>query len=196
MTDMLRALLQLTFRDSATAARRVIELDLPLAFLIQLGVAIALIDVVLGSIALAVTGVPEGGPLPLTLIAPFALAVQQVLFFFIGAGLIWWVGQSLGGTGHLEGAVAITVWVMAIGMLVQGVATLMTLTAALGGLVIFAGFIWQIWLLAQGIRALHGFPSTGLVILGICLVGFGMAILLTLVFAMFGLLPMPPEAAQ
>ncbi|MEM9010716.1 MAG: YIP1 family protein [Pseudomonadota bacterium] len=186
MSASAKSLVMLCFRDPAEAARQVLDLGLPMGIALQIGIAAALIEAVTVAVLLEFSG----GVSPEIMSAtpqPFALAAIQIGVMVGSIIATWLVGRALGGTGDLLGSATIVTAVYALYVLgrVAGV-FVSALIPPLSVLLVLGVVLWIVWVFAHGVRVLHGFHSTGLVVLGIVLSASALLVALSLVLVMLG----------
>ena len=123
------------------------------------------------------------GPFAMT---PLSLGVIQAVLLIIMIYATFWIGKAFGGTGSLEETMLLVVWLQFILVCLQVAQTLaMIVLPPFADLIGIGALILFFWLLVNFIAVLHGFSSLGLVFAGIILsfigIGFGLALILTLI---------------
>ena len=184
MWDKLRQTFLDSFFRPRDAAANLLALNIPLdVWLPAAGLASA-IGAIFGVLLLAALRSAFPGELPTDGgSSPLVSALLQFASIYIFAGLAYSIGRTLGGRGSFGDAVAISVW-MALVQLVLEVAVIVAFAVLLPlapiVLLVVAG--WSMYILAAFIAVLHGFENLGKVIL--CLVGILLA--LTIVLLVIG----------
>ncbi len=179
----LRELVLESVQSPRTAARRVIDLDLPRTAIWSLLALAAALNAILATVSQAIF--PPTIPLPTLMTAPLSL------FFVLAGGLVVmvhalvWAGRAMGGETTLEHMGSAIAWLQMLRVLAQAVVLVLSfIHPALGGLFALAVMIWGIWMLINFVTealsfasAFQGFGVLVAVTLGLVL---GLTLLLTL----------------
>ena len=118
--------------------------------------------------------------------SPISLGIIQGVLLIVMIYATYWIGRAFGGSGSLEETMLLVTWLQFILVCVQVAQTLaMVVMPPFAGLIGVAALFIFFWLLVNFIAVLHGFSSLGLVFAGIILsfigIGFGLALILTLI---------------
>ena len=145
-------------------------------------------SLMMGEIVALVTVLPADGPMTGPFVqSPMALGLIQAAFLFLMIHAIYHVGRFFGGTGSLEEAALLVIWLQFIFICVQVIQiAAMLLLPPLAGIITILAVGLFFWLLVNFIAVLHGFTSLGLVFVVTLLSAFGMLIFLSLVLASLG----------
>lgn len=182
MTGLLNLVI-LTLRDpaggfAALRARRVQESEAWAMLLLA-----AALSGILGWFGTQVA--PEGpvGPLGLLASHPLGMAAVQIGTAALFAVLLARVGQMFGGRGSFADALLATAWLELVMLVVQVPQLLLAMVQpTLAGIVGLLTFVLYLYLAVQLTRAVHGFRSPVLVLIGIfgtvIAVGIGGSILM------------------
>lgn len=199
MTHPLLALARQSVTDPRGAARAILARDLPPPVLVDALALIAVLGGIVGTLfTMLVLSVPAPPEIDADDIAraresmagPFRQAVVQAGGMVIVAAAIWLLGRAFGGTGHLRGAVAITVWLSALALAIQvGLILLVMLMPPLGVLALIAAAILNFWLLTNFVAELHGFASAWSVFFAIVGLAFALALVLAILAPIAGAPP-------
>ena len=172
MTLPLRALLRLTFHEPRAAAAQLTLHTPPRPVLIEAAVLVSALSVILAWVVEAVApgAQPEGEAL--MGLSPLLLAVIQFFSIMLTALLIHGIGQAFGGRGSLDQALAVTVWLQAVMLVVQLAAGLIGLVAPpIGAALTLGSYFWFFYLMVQFVTVLHAFRSAWMVAGGVLLAG-------------------------
>lgn len=172
------------------AARRLLGFDIGWTPLAQLAVAVTCIGMVLGFLAVRLSG---GGVDPMSaavLEAPLLGALTQLGVLGLIVLLTVRVGRALGGTGGYWGAVVLVLWLNVMTLLVQILQLgLLIVAPPLAGVLSIATLLWLLWAYANFVTELHGLNSP-FVALGVTVLTMVALVLgLTLVAAILGFSP-------
>jgi hypothetical protein len=147
-----------TVLTPATAAARVLQLDLSQQVL---WMALFLVAV-LNTILFKITNLAVPGPSPL----PPAFDSPLITLLVVAGGLVltvhalFWTGRAMGGTGRLGDVLVLMIWLQVLRLVVQGATLILVLTIpALAVLLVFATAILGLWILIHFINAAHHFDS-------------------------------------
>ena len=172
------------------AARRLIDLRLPAAPLLQAALAITCCGILL-AYATTRTGAEMIDPVSARLLAtPVLAAGVEFAMMLLVAWLTWKVGALFGGKGGLGGAAALVIWLNGLLLLLQA-AQLVALTflPALAAALALVGVGLAFWIFANFVTELHGFENPLMVMGAVVLTGLVLLITLGLLFALLGLTP-------
>lgn len=190
MTAMWLELLLETLRRPRDAARRLLRLPIGGGTVIEGALAVAGIGVLLGYVALRVSGGSVDPVTAAALDAPLLGVAAQVAMMTLAAVLTTGIGRLFGGTGGLQQAALTVVWLNGVTLLFQ-FAQLVALLAAppLAMVVLIASVVWLLWAYSCFIAELHGFASIPIVLGVVVLTGIVLAFAGAMVAAMLGVTP-------
>jgi hypothetical protein len=146
-------------------------------------------SMMMGEIVALLTDVPADGPMtgPFAQ-SPMTLGLIQAGFLFLMIYAIHHIGRFFGGTGSLEEAALLVIWLQFIFVCIQVLQILFILVLPpLAGLITLVAIGLFFWLLVNFIAVLHGFTSLGLVFVVTLLSAFGLLIALGMVLSALGL---------
>ncbi len=177
-----------TVRDPREGARRVMAVQIPrrsrweaVLLVVVLSVLLSELTLLLGS---ASGGMMMGGGL---LHNPLAMGALQLAVLMV---LIWGMyvlGRLAGGTGSLDDAIMLVVWLQAIMLGLQVVQlAAMLLLPPLASLIGLGGILLFFYLLTMFTTELHGFNSPGAVFIAILGAMVGFIMVLSFILALFG----------
>jgi hypothetical protein len=150
---------------------------------------VVVVSLMMGEVMALLMGMPTDGPLtgPMQQ-SPLMLGLIQAALLFVSIHAIHRIGRFFGGTGSLEEAALLIIWLQFILLCVQvlQIAALLILPPVAGLITILAIALF-FWLLTNFIAALHGFQSLGLVFVTTLLAAFGLLVLMSMVLSMLGL---------
>ncbi|WP_417526077.1 YIP1 family protein [Marinovum sp.] len=180
-----RDLLTETIVAPRVAAARLIMLDLPRPVLWQgLGLMI-----ILNAMAfhLGLLSSPPSEPLPGMMATPFAFAVTLGLGALMTVFAIARVGRWLGGEARLEDILVLIVWLQALRLGVQLVATVLTLLApGLALMLVMIVNLYGLWIFVNFIDVAHRFGSPLKALGVIAMAGIGIVLGLILLLSVIG----------
>lgn len=178
-----------TIVEPRKGARVVIGLQLSLAVGVMALALMIILSSILSVLAarIFVTAADEG--IAALLVNPFQMVAMQGVVMAITLMLIMAVGRRFGGQGNLTQAVSLMAWQQAILNLLQGVQLLLLFVSpTFADLIGFASILLFLRLLSSFVAELHGFESTGTVLLMILAIGFLLSVLMAFLgIALFGL---------
>ncbi|WP_424943111.1 YIP1 family protein [Aliiroseovarius crassostreae] len=100
--------------------------------------------------------------------SPIALGVFEAGFLLLGVFGIYTIGRLAGGTGTLDDAITIAIWLEFVLIGFQAATLLFSLFApALAGIFMVMSSVLFFWILSHFTAESHGFRSAGLVFAGI-----------------------------
>ncbi len=146
-------------------------------------------SMIMGEIVGLLTDMPADGAMtgPFAQ-SPMTLGLIQAGFLFLMIHAIHHIGRFFGGTGSLEEAALLVIWLQFIFVCIQVVQVLAILVLPpLAGLITLVAIGLFFWLLVNFIAVLHGFASLGLVFVVTLLSAFGLLIALGMVLSALGL---------
>lgn len=123
-------------------------------------------------------------------LSPFAYAI--ILTVFVGALVfgIFQAGRVLGGSGTLEGSLAVVVWFQAISLTLEAIQLVLVLlspsVAAIFGLLSLGAMIWCF---INFVNVLHGFNNLGNALGTIVLALIGTALTAGILLTVLGVVP-------
>ncbi len=180
-----RALMVLSVRDPARAARLLIDMRLPTGMLWQ-GLFLA---AALNAILFTLTNMLVPPPMPL----PGILASPLWYLGFVAGGLalsvlvIFQAGRMLGGVASLADILVLMVWLQALRLMVQAVSLVLMLAApGLAAMLAIAAGLVGVYILAKFVNEAHGFNSLGRSALVLLASVLAMAVAMTVVMAFTG----------
>ncbi len=149
----------------------------------MLALVVVLSVILAQATALLVSGGGANGPFALS---PLMLGFVQGGLLLVMIYATFWIGRAFGGTGSFEETMLLVTWLQFILVCLQVAQTLaMVLLPPFAGLIGIAALFLFFWLLVNFVAILHGFASLGMVFAGIILsffgIGFGLALILTLI---------------
>lgn len=184
-----RALLRLardSISDPRAGARIIMGFNLPLPVVLQFYMLILVLSAMLKVIYFAVAPLPDGIEIP-----PGAAVTYTMFEGILGFGFalaIDRIGRAFGGRGSFVQALTLVTWTQFILLLISALqivlAFLLPPLVDVTSLVAIALFFW---LMTHFIAEMHGFPSPGLVLVGMLVTLFALAILLSILFSALGL---------
>jgi len=133
----------------------------------------------------ALAGIAGGAP------SPFLALMLQVATNVAAVVLITRVGRAFGGTGRYEDALLLVGWLQLLMVGFQAVQVVaMVVLPPFAALIMVLSVAAFFWLLTGFVRALHGFSSRILVLLGVFATVFGVAMVMALALMVLGI-PIP-----
>lgn len=185
------AMLALTLRAPARAAERLLMLRLPRGIVIEVLVLVtALSALVAGVLPGQVPESGGGAAGPMITLAPLIYAaLLGASLMLMGLGLQI-VGKALGGSGSLDGALTLVVWMEVLALTLRVVQMAAGLIAPpVGVMVSIVGLIVLLWTLLNFINVLHGFRSIGRSFLALLLAVAGISLGLAVILNLIGIGP-------
>lgn len=190
----LRDLVIETIRAPGSAAARILEVDLPRRWLWMALGLMCVLNAMITSISIRISPpAPE-----MQMMVPPALQ-SPVLFalFLYGALVIMvmvlqWIGQSLGGAATRGDILVLMTWLQVMRLLFQALVLVLSLVSlAVGSIVVLAGSVWAIYIMAAFIDRANGFGNLlkafGVMVLALIAVAFGLSLFLAVLgIANFG----------
>ena len=176
-----------TVRDPREGARAVLSLDLTRRQRWDMLLLTVVFSAILAkfSVMMSATAEAEVG---LFAASPFTLGLVQLVLMLFAVFAVYYFGRQMGGTGDFNGAIMIVAWLQFIMICLQiGQLLLLLVAPVLALLLGLIGLVLFFWMLTQFIMELHGFKSAMAVFLGVFLAMFGLAVLLSIVIGMSGL---------
>jgi len=149
---------------------------------------VVVISLMMGEIVALITEFTTG---PLTdpfQQSPLMLGLVQAAFLYLMIHAMHRIGRYFGGTGNLQEAALLVIWLQFIFICIQlvQIAALVILPPVAGLITILAIALF-FWLLVNFVAVLHGFTSLGRVFVVTFLSAFGMLILLSMILSALGL---------
>lgn len=180
-----------TFLKPRAAARRVLGAGAPPGVVAQGALAVTGAGIVLGYVALRVTGGVAADPVSAALLArPFVGFVAQLAALVFVAWLTAAIGRRFGGRGDLLGAATAIVWLNGATVVIQLLQIVAMLFAPpLAGALAIVTLVWLLWAFACFVAELHGFASPAIVLGVVVLVVISLVFMLTFIAALAGLTP-------
>ncbi len=164
------------------AARRVLAISVDPFVLLQAAVAITCVGILLGYLAMRMSGGAVDAVSAAVLAAPLMGALVQFGMMALIAFLAFRVGRLFGGRGDFWSAATVVVWLNAMTLAIQ-VLQLVALALAppLAGIIAIATLFWLFWAFASFVTELHDFRSPmmvlGVVVLTVIVIVFGLTLL-------------------
>lgn len=183
--ERLGALAQLTLTEPQAGAREVMALNPPLALRWTALLAASVTAVVLAYLPPALAGNLANLPAPFLLLA-IQLAANLLAVWMLSAG-----GRMFGGTGRFEDALLLLAWLQLLMVAVQAAQLLLALVIpplAVIFMLVAVGLFF--WILTDFVRALHGFSSRGMVMLGIVGGMFAATFVIVILLNLLGIDPL------
>jgi len=177
-----------TVRDPREGARRAMAVQLPRRSRWEAVLLVVVLSVLLSELTLLLSGIPGGMMMGGSLLHnPLAMGVLQLAVLMV---LIWGmyvIGRLAGGTGSLDDAIVLVVWlqIIMLGLQVVQLAA-MLLLPPLASLIGLGGILLFFYLLTMFTTELHGFSSPGAVFIAILGAMVGFIMVLSFILAMFG----------
>lgn len=188
--ESLRALVMLSLRDPAAAARVLLSVRMPqgaywmaLALVVTLSVLVFQVSgMMLPRYATATTNASP----PILSVSPALLALllgSNLVLMVFG---LHWMGRAMGGIGNLADMILVMSWLQFLLLLVQVIqAFLALLLPMVAGLVAMGAVIYSIWVLLNFLSVAHGYDSLGksfvVLIMTILGISIGMSFILSLI---------------
>lgn len=168
-----------SLRRPRGAAQQVLALDLPQHVLLLAAAATSCVGILAVYLALVVSPGPVDPVSAMLLANPLLGAVVQFLVLLAVVGLTARVGAIFKGTGDLQGALALVVWLNVMMLILQMVQlAAMLALPVLVPIIWLVTLFWALWAFANFVAELHGFGNPFLVLGGV---------LVTLVVLLFGI---------
>ena len=175
-------LVRLSIVDPRAAARTVLNLDFSREILWMMALLVVILSVILTyvtmlvaeAVSVSLLGV---GQTPLFL--AFFMAANMVFLIFA----LFWTGKILGGTGTINGFIAVVTWLQSLLLMAQVVQSGLSLfSAQLSSVFGLATLFYGLWILIQFITEAHQFPhwGKGFAVLVLAIVGVSAGISLIL----------------
>jgi hypothetical protein len=150
---------------------------------------VVVVSLMMGEVMALMLGMPADGPLtgPMQQ-SPLMLGLIQAGLLFLSIHAIHRIGRFFGGTGSLEEAALLIVWLQFILLCVQILQiAAMVILPPVAGLIAILAIALFFWLLTNFIAVLHGFQSLGMVFIVTLLAAFGLLVFLSMILSMLGL---------
>lgn len=175
-----------TVETPRAGARRILNLNLPLATAAQAMLVVAILTGLLSSLVALIAQTAGEDAAGLMTLTPLNWVVLQAVGMFLGAGAVHIIGRGFGGQGSLQGALALMAWAQFIVLLLQilQMAALFVLPVLILPLALVAMAL-TFWLLVNFIAELHGFASLIKVLLGMIGAGFALIMVASGILAAF-----------
>ena len=184
-----------TILDPATAAHRVLALNISRENLWLAVLLATVLSAIAGGISQAIVPVEPmvvetvNGPVSMNM-SPASPMMQGI---FVGASLVlmifalYFTGQALGGRGTFPGTLALMAWLQIVMVALQ-VATLVLMLAVplFGAILVFVSFVVFLRGMAMFVKELHGFDSLGRAIATMILAFLGVAVGLAIILLFIG----------
>ncbi len=163
------------------AARRIIDLRLPLSVGWQAVALAAVASAVVSALSAMLSGAGMDPELTALFASPVRLALLQALVLLITLGLVQGLGRVFGGRGALADALVLLAWLEVMLLAIQVVQlVLLVISADLAVVLGLVSFVIFLWSLASFVAELHGFASGGRVLAVILASFFVVSLLMAL----------------
>lgn len=168
MNDFLRDMVRETLRSPRTAARRLIDLQLPAEIVWSAFGAVVAASAVLGWLSVVAIPVGTRGVVDGPQITPLNLAMVQATSLLLLAGLSTAGGRAFGGQGRFLQALTLAAWLEFMLVLLQLLQLVVMVVFPFFSMLLgFVGMALFLWLLTNFVAELHGFSSLPMVFFGI-----------------------------
>ncbi len=183
-------LVVLTLRKPEAALQALRGLGLPMSARWTLLLLAVTLSTLLACLSLILFPVEADNALSRLLAHPLSLAGIQLGAMVLSALMMAQVGRLFGGQGDFPDALLLVAWVELLLVGLQAVQlVMMLLFPASAGLLSIVAFGLFLYLAVTLTKALHGFSSTGKVVLGLIGSLFVLGFVLSLLAAAFGIVP-------
>ena len=178
-----RDLAIMSLKDPASAARQLLDLQVPRNILWLVLFLVTTCNTILFTISDVLTPAPS--PLSGLLSTPFMMLALVAGGLILTVYSIYLCGRLLGGTGTFDGVMVLIVWLQTLRLVVQAtVLVLMLILPLLSALLVIASaFVW-LYLLVHFVNQAHQLGSlgrsAGVLLASIIIPAIGIAILLAL----------------
>lgn len=177
-----------TVSDPREGARRVLAMRVPEGILWQALLLVVVLSVLLTSVGELIVPAPMDPLFPVFAANPLFTAVVQGGLLVVMVYAIHFIGRGLGGRGDFAGALALTVWLQCIMMLLQVAQTLcLILLPPVAGLIGLFGIGLFFWLLSHFVAVLHGYGSVLRTFFGILAWMVGIIFAISLLMSLLGI---------
>lgn len=179
-----------TIRTPATAAGRLLSLDLPREALWMVMALMCVLNAIVYFVSVGIN--PPSPDMQMMIPPPLQSPVLLTLFLFgalvISVFVLQWIGQMLGGTARTGDILILMAWLQVMRFLFQCTVVVVSLVSiGLGSLVVLAGSIWAIYVMAAFIDRANGFDSLlkalGVMLLALAAVALGLSLILAVIGA-------------
>lgn len=187
----LTLLLQQSLQSPRSAARRLLDWQLPSSTAFLAIALMAVISAGLTGVSMLVAPEQIDPNLLMMFRNPLQVAVLQGLVMLVMAMLVQGIGRMFGGSGRLTDALVLIAWTEVLLCLLQlAQIVLVVLSPSLAAALGLFGLVLFLWVLASFIAELHGFASAGKVLVGLIatvfVLAFAMAVLTVALMGMKG----------
>ena len=187
----LTLLLQQSLQSPRSAARRLLDWQLPSSTAFLAIALMAVISAGLTGVSMLVAPEQIDPNLLMMFKNPLQVAVLQGLVMLVMAMLVQGIGRMFGGSGRLTDALVLIAWTEVLLCLLQlAQIVLVVLSPSLAVALGLFGLVLFLWVLASFIAELHGFASAGKVLFGLIatvfVLAFAMAVLTVALMGMKG----------
>lgn len=178
-----RDLAVLSVKDPATAARQLLDMQVPGNILWLLLFLVTICNTILFTLSDLLAPVP--GPLSDLLSTPFSMLGLVAGGLILTVYSLYLCGRLMGGAGTFDGVLVLIVWLQILRLIVQAAVMFLMLVLPLLSalLVIASAFVW-LYLLVHFVNQAHQFASLGrsavVLIVSIIIPAIGIAVLLAL----------------
>jgi Yip1 domain len=178
-----RDLAVLSVKDPATAARQLLDMQVPGNILWLLLFLVTICNTILFTLSDLLA--PVSGPLSDLLSTPFSMLGLVAGGLILTVYSLYLCGRLMGGAGAFDGVLVLIVWLQILRLIVQAAVMFLMLVLPLLSalLVIASAFVW-LYLLVHFVNQAHQFASLGrsavVLIVSIIIPAIGIAILLAL----------------
>jgi hypothetical protein len=172
------------------AARRLLAEQIPAPVVLQAAVLVAAAGVVLGYFALLLS--PDAIDVVSAAVIgnPLLGALAQLGVMGVVAVLTVRIGRLFGGTGGIEGALTLVVWLNTVMVLIQAAQIVaLALVPPVAALLAVLTVFWAVWAYANFIAELHGFQNPFIVLGAVVLTAIVLFFFTAMLLAMLGITP-------
>lgn len=179
-----------TIRTPAAAAGRLLSLNLPREALWMVMALMCVLNAIVYFVSVGIN--PPSPDMQMMIPPPLQSPVLLTLFLFgalvISVFVLQWIGQMLGGTAQTGDILVLMAWLQVMRFLFQCTVLVVSLVSiGLGSLVVLAGSIWAIYIMAAFIDRANGFDSLlkalGVMLLALAAVALGLSLILAVIGA-------------
>ncbi|MEM1365307.1 MAG: YIP1 family protein [Pseudomonadota bacterium] len=189
-------LLKATIQTPRDVARSLVAVGMGQEALWTALYLVTTVGIVLGQLQafFLLQAVPAEGPYMLLLSNPIVRAGFWWLTVFVMVQAIFRMGNVMGGTGTLEGSLAVTTWLAVVVVTFQVLQTLaLFILPWIAQLITLVSILLVIWVYTNFVAELHGFDNLVMVLIGSIVAGlslmFALSLVLSLVMTSLGMTP-------
>lgn len=176
--------------EPSESARKVIDMNLPRDALWTGLALVAVLNVILVAVLQMISPAPVAFQEQGFVLSPFGFVAIISIFLVLFVFGVFYAGQILGGTGTLQGSLAIIVWFQSISLTLEAIQVVLVLIMpAIGSIFGLLSLGALIWCFLNFINVLHGFNNLGKAFVAIFLALIGTALLAGIALAILGVGP-------